>query len=169
LNRFGARARAPTRRRTPTRHVVPALPRSCAHAKAPENPRSEASVVATVDIRLMTRASGLGRCHTASPHSPACEPPFTIGRRSAARCHRLCAHAHAPIGHEARVQPPRRIVEPIKPPSLLSSRVPEPHYSLRRPPLAPLVNLLLHSHPWPTDDLRLLPSTHLSSYAHVMA
>jgi hypothetical protein len=38
LNRFGARARAPARRRTPAHHVDPAVPRARAHAEAPENP-----------------------------------------------------------------------------------------------------------------------------------
>jgi hypothetical protein len=37
LNRFGARARAPARRCTPACHVGLTVPRSRAHAKAPEN------------------------------------------------------------------------------------------------------------------------------------
>jgi hypothetical protein len=123
------------------------------HARTPrrqKNPRSEAGAVATVDLRFKTHGSGLGRCHAASPHSPAGEPPSTFGRRPAARRHRLRAHVGAPIGHKARAKPPRRVVEPIKPLPFLSSRVPEPHCSPTPPavsaagelaaPLAPVAN-----------------------------
>jgi hypothetical protein len=55
--------------------------------------RSEALAVATVQLGTMTRAGSLGRSYAAGAHSPASEPPFPIGRRYAARRHRLRAHA----------------------------------------------------------------------------
>jgi hypothetical protein len=111
-----------------------------------KTPRSEAGAVATVDLRLMTRASGLGRCHAASLHSPAGERPSTIGRRPAARRYRLRAHADAPVGHEARPKPPRRVVESINPLFFPRAR-PSNTAVRRRPPLAPPVNSHLRSRP----------------------
>jgi hypothetical protein len=113
-----------------------ATPHSCATSSLPypgctRTPRrqktqqSEASVVATVHLRLMTCANGLCRCHAACAHSLAGEPPSTIG----CRLHRTSppprAHAGAPVGYEGRAKLPRHIVQPIKPLPLLPSRVPE--------------------------------------------
>jgi hypothetical protein len=103
-------------------HVGLAVPGPRAHAKAPEDPAVRARAVATVHLGPMTRAGSLGRCHAACAHSLAGELPSAIGRRCAARHLRLRAHAGALVGHEGRAKPPRRIIEPIKPLPLLSSR-----------------------------------------------
>jgi hypothetical protein len=68
-------------------------------------PRSEASVVATVHLRLMTRTSGLGRCHAASPHSLAGEPPCAIGCRPLHVAHRLHTHVVATMANEGSPKP----------------------------------------------------------------
>jgi hypothetical protein len=99
-------------------------------------PRSEASAIATVDLRLMTHASGLGRCHAACTHLPAGEPPCAIGRRPAARRHHLLAHADAPVGHEARAQPPRRVVKPILLLPFFPHACLSPHCSLPSPAIS---------------------------------
>jgi hypothetical protein len=66
-------ARAPPRR--------PRRTRPARTLRRRETPRSEARAAATVNLRLMTRVRGLGRCHAACAYSPAGEPPCAIGRR----------------------------------------------------------------------------------------
>jgi hypothetical protein len=121
-----------------SRHATstPSYPERVRMPRHQDTPRSEAGAITTVHLRLMTRAGGLGQCHAASPHSLAGEPPSAIGRRASARRRRLRAHAIAPVGHEARAKPPRRVVGPMKPLPLLSSRAPEQHRSLPPPAIS---------------------------------
>jgi hypothetical protein len=59
-----------------------------------------------VHLRLMTRASGLGRCHAASPHSLASEPPCAIGRRPPHVAYRLHAHVVATLANKGSAKLP---------------------------------------------------------------
>jgi hypothetical protein len=104
---------------------APSYPDRACTPRRRDTPRSEAGAIATVHLRLMTRAGGLGRCHAASPHSPAGEPPSAIGCWAAARHDCLRAHAISPVGHDAQAKLPRRVVGPIKPLHFLSSHAPE--------------------------------------------
>jgi hypothetical protein len=129
------------------------------------------------DVVPCTRHVGLAvpgpRAHADAPedlaHSPAGEPPSAIGRQSAARSHRLRTHVSAPVDHEGRAKLPLRATDPIKLPLHVFLARPSNTATRRSPPLASPVILLLRSRPWPTDNPKLLPSTHLSSHTHVMA
>jgi hypothetical protein len=150
------------------RHVGPPLyPHARRGSGIPRGPRSGA--VGTVRLRVETHSRPLGRCHAAAAHSPAREPPFAIGRRPPHVANRLRAHAVATVANEARVKPPRRVAWPIKALPVLSSCAHAVTSVRRRLPLAPPVNSLLRSRPWPANDSKFSPSPHLSSHAHPMA
>jgi hypothetical protein len=152
-NGVSALPRTTSRRATPRR---PAVPRLCAHAEAPERPPCR------------TRA-GLGRCHAATADSPQHAPPSAIGRRLRRTSPPPRANPLAPVGHTATEQPPRHTPGPIKPPLLLFLMRPSSFVTRRCPPLAPPTTLLLLSPPLPTNDPKLLPSTHSSFHVHGMA
>jgi hypothetical protein len=91
------RARHVGRRRTP---------RACARRGRPATTGPKPSVVGTVHLRLVMHANGLGQCHAASPHSPTCERPPSIGRRPPRVANPLRAHAVATVANESSAKPP---------------------------------------------------------------
>jgi hypothetical protein len=62
--------------------------------------------VGTVHLRPLTCANGLGRCHADFPHSPAGEPPASIGRWPPHVTNRLRAHAVATVANESSAKSP---------------------------------------------------------------
>jgi hypothetical protein len=91
----------------PSRHVgrrrTPGA-RARRGTRIPRSPRPGA--IATVHLRPLMRANGLGRCHAASPHSPAGELPPSIGCRPPHVANRLHAHAVATVANEGLAKPP---------------------------------------------------------------
>jgi hypothetical protein len=135
-NGLGAKARAPARRRTPHPTSSPPYPGCARTPRRRKIRRSEAGTVATVHLRLMMRASGLGWCHAACAHSLASEPPSSMGYRLCRTSPPPRAHAGAPIGHEGRAKPLRHVVQPIKPLPFFPRTCPSPHCS----PLPPAIS-----------------------------
>jgi hypothetical protein len=158
--------RTTSRRATPRR---PAVPRLRAHTEAPERPpvrgpRRHHCALAPVThawrLRPVPRGHGrIAPAHGAFHHWPLAPPHVsTASRPSPSSCRPCCYQATASAHPRA-----------YKTPLLLFLTRPSSSATRRRPPLAPPTTLLLLSPPLPTNDPKLLPSTHSSFHAHGMA
>jgi hypothetical protein len=154
---FCARARTRTMSRRAHTTSAPLYPERARTSRHRKTQWSEAGAVATVHLRLMTRASGLGWCHAACAHSPAGELPSTIGhrlRRTSSLPPRPCWCSCRPwrLGETASTHH-----RAYKNTPCLFPRVPEQHRHLPptaisatgdfAAPLAPVTNRLLQAPP----------------------
>jgi hypothetical protein len=145
-NGLGARARISARRRTLRATSSPQYPGCARTPRHREIQRSEAHAVTTVHLRPMMRVRGLGWRHAACAHSPAGEPPFSIGRRLRRTSPPPRAHIVTTVGHDATRNPldeprgyktplPHSLARPSHPPPFAISATSE-----LLAPLAPEAN-----------------------------
>jgi hypothetical protein len=157
------------------RDVAPRTPRRphrtpVARARrAPENPavrgrRRRHCAPTANDARKWSRLVPRGLCALAGGRTAILHWLSALPHVATALRPSRCSYRPRRSGETASTRHPA--YKTPSPSSLARARAPTAVHCC--PPLAAPVNLLLRLCPWPTDVPKLLPSTHLSSYTHVM-